>query len=94
MKAASLDYVAAKRVPGHPLPRTPGMLMMAGYPGPHSTPDDKTVGQRLSGQIRRCTGYVNIVRAAGKEIGGPPAAVLWSGKPLPEASGSLPASRI
>jgi carbon-monoxide dehydrogenase small subunit len=53
---------------------TPGMLMMARdillrIP----TPDVETVRQQLSGQICRCTGYANIVRAivaAGQEFGG------------------------
>jgi carbon-monoxide dehydrogenase small subunit len=53
---------------------TPGMLMMARdillrIP----TPDAETVRRQLSGQICRCTGYANIVRAivaAGQEIGG------------------------
>jgi carbon-monoxide dehydrogenase small subunit len=52
---------------------TPGMLMMARdillrIP----RPDDATVREQLSGQICRCTGYANIVRAivaAGQEIG-------------------------
>ena len=53
---------------------TSGMLMMARdillrIP----TPDVETARQQLSGQICRCTGYANIVRAivaAGQEIGG------------------------
>jgi aerobic carbon-monoxide dehydrogenase small subunit len=57
---------------------TPGMLMMArDILLRISTPDAETVSQQLSGQICRCTGYANIVRAivaAGKEIGGRPAA--------------------
>ncbi len=57
---------------------TPGMLMMArDLLLRVSTPDDETVKQQLSGQICRCTGYANIVRAivaAGKEIGGVAAA--------------------
>jgi aerobic carbon-monoxide dehydrogenase small subunit len=57
---------------------TPGMLMMArDILLRISTPDAETVTQQLSGQICRCTGYANIVRAivaAGKEIGGRPAA--------------------
>jgi carbon-monoxide dehydrogenase small subunit len=57
---------------------TPGMLMMArDILLRISTPDAETVTQQLSGQICRCTGYANIVRAivaAGREIGGRPAA--------------------
>ena len=57
---------------------TPGMLMMArDILLRLSTPDDETVRHQLSGQICRCTGYANIVRAivaAGQEIGGRPAA--------------------
>jgi carbon-monoxide dehydrogenase small subunit len=53
---------------------TPGMLMMARDVLLRiSMPDAETVKQQLSGQICRCTGYANIVRAivaAGKEIGG------------------------
>jgi carbon-monoxide dehydrogenase small subunit len=52
---------------------TPGMLIMARdillrLP----RPDDKTVRHELSGQICRCTGYANIVKAivaAGQELG-------------------------
>jgi carbon-monoxide dehydrogenase small subunit len=55
---------------------TPGMLMMArDILLRISTPDDETVRQQLSGQICRCTGYANIVRAivaAGREIDGRP----------------------
>jgi carbon-monoxide dehydrogenase small subunit len=51
---------------------TPGMLMMArDILLRMSVPDDESVRQQLSGQICRCTGYANIVRAivaAGKEI--------------------------
>jgi aerobic carbon-monoxide dehydrogenase small subunit len=51
---------------------TPGMLMMARDMLLRiSMPDAETVKQQLSGQICRCTGYANIVRAivaAGKEI--------------------------
>jgi len=57
---------------------TPGMLMMArDILLRLSTPDDETVRHQLSGQICRCTGYANIVRAivaAGQEIGDRPAA--------------------
>jgi aerobic carbon-monoxide dehydrogenase small subunit len=59
---------------------TPGMLMMArDILLRISTLDDETARQQLSGQMCRCTGYANIVRAivaAGKEIGGRPAAAL------------------
>ena len=51
---------------------TPGMLI-AGRDilQRHVRPDDKTVRHELSGQICRCTGYANIVKAivaAGQEI--------------------------
>jgi carbon-monoxide dehydrogenase small subunit len=53
---------------------TPGMLVMARdilrrLPGP----DAETVRHELSGQICRCTGYANIVKAivaAGQELSG------------------------
>lgn len=58
---------------------TPGMLMMArDILLRIATPKDETVRHQLSGQICRCTGYANIVRAivaAGKELGRQPAAV-------------------
>jgi aerobic carbon-monoxide dehydrogenase small subunit len=58
---------------------TPGMLIMArDILLRMSTPDDETVRQQLSGQICRCTGYANIVRAivsAGQEISGAAAAM-------------------
>jgi aerobic carbon-monoxide dehydrogenase small subunit len=51
---------------------TPGMLMMArDILLRISSPDAETVRQQLSGQICRCTGYANIVRAivaAGREV--------------------------
>lgn len=51
---------------------TPGMLIMArDILLRISAPDAETVRQQLSGQICRCTGYANIVRAvvaAGHEI--------------------------
>jgi carbon-monoxide dehydrogenase small subunit len=51
---------------------TPGMLMMArDILLRISAPDAETVRQQLSGQICRCTGYANIVRAivaAGQEM--------------------------
>jgi len=51
---------------------TPGMLMMArDILLRLSSPDAETVRQQLSGQICRCTGYANIVRAivaAGQEV--------------------------
>jgi carbon-monoxide dehydrogenase small subunit len=53
---------------------TPGMLMMArDILLRLSRPDAQTVRQQLSGQICRCTGYANIVRAvvaAGQELAG------------------------
>jgi carbon-monoxide dehydrogenase small subunit len=52
---------------------TPGMLVMArDILQRLHCPDDKTVRHELSGQICRCTGYANIVKAivaAGEEIG-------------------------
>jgi carbon-monoxide dehydrogenase small subunit len=51
---------------------TPGMLMMArDILLRHTRPDAATVRHELSGQICRCTGYANIVRAivaAGQEM--------------------------
>ena len=51
---------------------TPGMLIMArDILRRHSRPDAATVRHELSGQICRCTGYANIVKAivaAGQEI--------------------------
>jgi carbon-monoxide dehydrogenase small subunit len=51
---------------------TPGMLIMArDILRRHSKPDVATVRHELSGQICRCTGYANIVKAivaAGQEI--------------------------
>ena len=51
---------------------TPGMLIMArGILRRHSRPDVDIVRHELSGQICRCTGYANIVKAivaAGQEI--------------------------
>jgi aerobic carbon-monoxide dehydrogenase small subunit len=53
---------------------TPGMLMMArDILLRLSRPDAQTVRYQLSGQICRCTGYANIVRAvvaAGQELAG------------------------
>jgi len=53
---------------------TPGMLMMArDILLRLSRPDAQTVRHQLSGQICRCTGYANIVRAvvaAGQELAG------------------------
>ena len=51
---------------------TPGMLIMArDILRRHARPDAATVRHELSGQICRCTGYANIVKAivaAGQEI--------------------------
>ena len=51
---------------------TPGMLIMArDILRRHSRPDVATVRHELSGQICRCTGYANIIKAivaAGQEI--------------------------
>ncbi len=53
---------------------TPGMLMMArDILLRLSRPDAQTVRYQLSGQICRCTGYANIIRAvvaAGQELAG------------------------
>jgi aerobic carbon-monoxide dehydrogenase small subunit len=52
---------------------TPGMLIMArDILRRHKRPDAATVRHELSGQICRCTGYTNIVKAivaAGQELG-------------------------
>jgi carbon-monoxide dehydrogenase small subunit len=51
---------------------TPGMLIMArDILQRHTRPDVQTVRHELSGQICRCTGYANIVKAivaAGEEL--------------------------
>jgi len=51
---------------------TPGMLIMArDILQRHARPDTETVRHELSGQICRCTGYANIVKAivaAGQEL--------------------------
>jgi carbon-monoxide dehydrogenase small subunit len=53
---------------------TPGMLMMArDILGRHPQADEATIRHELSGQICRCTGYANIVKAiaaAGRELTG------------------------
>ena len=52
---------------------TPGMLIMArDILRRHTRPNAATVRHELSGQICRCTGYTNIVKAivaAGQELG-------------------------
>jgi carbon-monoxide dehydrogenase small subunit len=52
---------------------TPGMLVMArDILQRLPCPEDMTVRHELSGQICRCTGYANIVKAivaAGRELG-------------------------
>ena len=57
---------------------TPGMLVMArDILKRRRAPDAKTVRHELSGQICRCTGYANIVKAivaAGQELAGVTAA--------------------
>ena len=51
---------------------TPGMLITArDILRRHTRPDDQTIRHELSGQICRCTGYANIVKAivaAGEEL--------------------------
>lgn len=51
---------------------TPGMLMTArDILARHSTPDAATIRKELSGQLCRCTGYANIIKAietAGRTI--------------------------
>jgi carbon-monoxide dehydrogenase small subunit len=43
---------------------TPGMMMTARWLLDHNAhPDDATIREAISGQICRCTGYENIVRA-------------------------------
>jgi carbon-monoxide dehydrogenase small subunit len=53
---------------------TPGMLMTArDILARHRAPDASTIRKELSGQLCRCTGYANIVKAieaAGKELAG------------------------
>ena len=66
---------------------TPGMLI-AGRDIllRHVQPDAKTVGRELSGQICRCTGYANIVKAivaAGQDL--PPPQPQQAAEPAVEA---------
>jgi carbon-monoxide dehydrogenase small subunit len=53
---------------------TPGMLMTArDILARHARPDAATIRKELSGQLCRCTGYANIVRAieaAGRAVAG------------------------
>ena len=43
---------------------TPGMIMTAvDMLGRHSNPDDATIRHELEGNICRCTGYLNIIKA-------------------------------
>ncbi|MSP45607.1 MAG: (2Fe-2S)-binding protein [Xanthobacteraceae bacterium] len=59
---------------------TPGMLITArDILQRHTRPDDKTVRHELSGQICRCTGYANIVKA-----------IVAAGQDLPQASAAPP----
>ena len=51
---------------------TPGMMMTARTSvGPQSRPDEATIREAISGQICRCTGYENIVRAVRHAAGHP-----------------------
>jgi len=66
---------------------TPGMLIMGrDILGRHTRPDAQTVRHELSGQICRCTGYANIVKAivaAGQELA-PPVEPVPDEVPAPE----------
>jgi carbon-monoxide dehydrogenase small subunit len=60
---------------------TPGMLMMArDILLRHARPDAATVRHELSGQICRCTGYANIVKA-----------IVAAGQEMPEKAPPVPA---
>jgi carbon-monoxide dehydrogenase small subunit len=51
---------------------TPGMMMTARHLLDHNPdPDETTIRQAISGQICRCTGYENIVRAVRAAAGHP-----------------------
>ena len=51
---------------------TPGMMMTARHLLDHDPdPDESTIRQAISGQICRCTGYENIVRAVRAAAGHP-----------------------
>jgi carbon-monoxide dehydrogenase small subunit len=51
---------------------TPGMMMTARHLLDHNPdPDEATIRQAISGQICRCTGYENIVRAVRAAAGHP-----------------------
>ncbi len=52
---------------------TPGMMMTARHLLDHDPdPDTATIRRAISGQICRCTGYENIVRAVRAAAGHPP----------------------
>jgi carbon-monoxide dehydrogenase small subunit len=43
---------------------TPGMIMMAAdMLGRHKNPDEQTIRKELEGNLCRCTGYLNIIKA-------------------------------
>jgi len=50
---------------------TPGMIMMAAdILARHANPDEKTIRKELEGNLCRCTGYHNIVKAIRAAAGG------------------------
>jgi aerobic carbon-monoxide dehydrogenase small subunit len=55
---------------------TPGFLMsLSAFLGEHPAPTDAEIREAVSGNLCRCTGYVNIeraVKAAAARLGGPP----------------------
>jgi carbon-monoxide dehydrogenase small subunit len=51
---------------------TPGMMMTARHLLDHNPdPDEQTIREAISGQMCRCTGYENIVRAVRAAAGHP-----------------------
>ena len=43
---------------------TPGMVITGiGIANRHGTPDEQTIREELEGNLCRCTGYLNIVKA-------------------------------
>ena len=72
---AELDPVQAAFMSEHGLQCgfcTPGMMMTARHLLDHNPdPDERTIREAISGQICRCTGYENIVRAVRAAAGHP-----------------------